>query len=177
MGEQHAFNKLLGFGEKVLSTICILSLLLLTALVCIQVFLRYVLRAPLMGIEELLLFPTTWLYLFGAIKASQEKNQIVARILEIFLKKERSVYLLRMIAAILSTLVLVWLVYWGYDYLKYLIRMQKVSPLLFIPMIYSEALVFISFIMITFYTILEVFDNYILFRKTPISYLAKKENA
>jgi len=177
MEGQSVFGRFLLIGEKVVSALCIFSLILLTSLVCVQVFLRYVLRAPLMGIEELLLFPTTWLYLIGAVKASQEKNQIVARILEIFLKKERSVYLLRMIAAICSTIVLVWLVYWGYDYLKYLIRMDKVSPMLFIPMIYSESLVFISLVLITFYTIVEVRDNYVSFRDTPASRPAKKENA
>jgi TRAP-type C4-dicarboxylate transport system permease small subunit len=93
MEHQGLFGKALSVAEKILSFLCILSLLLLCGLVCIQVLLRYVFRAPLMGIEELLLFPTTWLYLLGAVKASQEKSQIIARVLEIFLKKERSVYI------------------------------------------------------------------------------------
>jgi TRAP-type C4-dicarboxylate transport system permease small subunit len=177
MEHQGLFGKALSVAEKILSFLCILSLLLLCGLVCIQVLLRYVFRAPLMGIEELLLFPTTWLYLLGAVKASQEKSQIIARVLEIFLKKERSVYILRTIASVLSTVVLVWLVYWGYDYWKYLIRMQKVSPMLFIPMIYSEALVFISLTLITFYTVIESFENYFLFRTTPADRLVKKVKA
>ena len=172
MEHQGLFGKALSVAEKILSFLCILSLLLLCGLVCIQVF-----RAPLMGIEELLLFPTTWLYLLGAVKASQEKSQIIARVLEIFLKKERSVYILRTIASVLSTVVLLWLVYWGYDYWKYLLRMQKVSPMLFIPMMYSEALVFISLILITFYTVIESFENFFLFRTTPADRLVKKVKA
>ena len=39
----------------------------IATLVFIQVILRYVLHHPLMGIEELLLFPTIWLYFLGKI--------------------------------------------------------------------------------------------------------------
>jgi len=55
-------------------------------LMFVQVILRYVLKMPLMGIEELCYFPTVWLYLFAAVKASSERGQLVARVLEIFLQ-------------------------------------------------------------------------------------------
>ena len=41
-------------------------------LVFIQVILRYVFKAPLMRIEELLLFPTIWLYMIGGVVASMK---------------------------------------------------------------------------------------------------------
>lgn len=47
---------------------------LATLLVFIQVLLRYVFKAPLMGIEELLLFPSIWLYMVGGANASFKKR-------------------------------------------------------------------------------------------------------
>lgn len=96
-----------------------LLITLVTLLVFLQAVLRYVFHAPLMGIEELLMFPTTWVYMFGAVKASSEKTQIVARVAEIFCKKQRSIYIFRAAASFVSTLVLVWLMKWGYDFFRY----------------------------------------------------------
>ena len=144
-------------------------------LVFIQVLLRYVLNMPLMGIEELLLFPTTWLYLFGAIKASSEKTQIVARVLEIFLKKQRSVYLLRSLAAAASGGVLLWLIKWGYDYFKYILRVWKESPTLYIPTFWYEGAVFVSLVFILVYTVCEVLEYLTMYRMTPADRPAGQE--
>lgn len=123
----------------------------------------------------MLLFPTTWAYLIGSIKASADKNQIVARVLEVFMKKQKTIYLVRTVASVLSGIVLIWLSYWGYDYLKYALRVQKESPTLFIPMIWSEALVFISMACMTFYTVLEFLEHLNSFVHTPKDMLAQTE--
>ena len=65
--------------DKVLDWINVFSLLSVAVLMFVQVILRYVLKMPLMGIEELCYFPTVWLYLFAAVKASSERGQLVAR--------------------------------------------------------------------------------------------------
>ena len=67
--------------DKVLDWINVFSLLSVAVLMFVQVILRYVLKMPLMGIEELCYFPTVWLYLFAAVKASSERGQLVARVL------------------------------------------------------------------------------------------------
>ena len=64
--------------DKVLDWINVFSLLSVAVLMFVQVILRYVLKMPLMGIEELCYFPTVWLYLFAAVKASSERGQLVA---------------------------------------------------------------------------------------------------
>jgi TRAP-type C4-dicarboxylate transport system permease small subunit len=139
-------------------------MMIVTALVFAQVLLRYVFKAPLMGIEEILLFPTVWLYFIGAINASSERTQIVARVLEVFVKKEKTIFFIRMLASVLSFVIILWLNYWAYDFLKYSLRMQKVSATLYIPLIYSEAAVFIGMIVMTFYTAIEIFHNFNIFK-------------
>ena len=91
--------------DKVLDWINVFSLLSVAVLMFVQVILRYVLKMPLMGIEELCYFPTVWLYLFAAVKASSERGQLVARVLEIFCKRQRSIFL-RGIAAFASSAIL-----------------------------------------------------------------------
>jgi TRAP-type C4-dicarboxylate transport system permease small subunit len=161
----------LSFIEKIFDWSLPVLITSVTFLVFIQVLLRYLFNAPLMGIEELLMFPTTWLYMFGAVKASAEKTQIVARVLEVFIKRQKSVFLLRAAAAAASSAVLIWLMKWGYDFFKYVLRVWKESPTLYIPTFWYEGVVFISIIFILFYTICEIVEYMKLYSQTPADLL------
>ncbi len=146
-------------ADRLEDIILVLLITIVALLVFIQVVLRYIFHAPLMGIEELLLFPTTWLFMIGAVKASSEKTQIVARVLEVFLKTPRSVSTVRAIASFFTCSVLAWLIRWGYDYFKYLIRMEKESPTLYLPTIWYEGLVFVALILMLAYSFVELCEH------------------
>jgi TRAP-type C4-dicarboxylate transport system permease small subunit len=167
--ESSGYTGFLGWVEKTQRFLLTVLMVTIAVMVFTQVILRYVFKAPLMGIEEMLLFPSVWLYFIGAMNASLERSQIVARVLEVFLKKEKSVYLVRSIASVISLIVAIWLTYWGWDFLKYSLRVGKVSPTLYIPTIYSDAMVFIALVVISFYTFLELVHNFDLFKKAQSS--------
>ena len=83
--------------------------ILLTGLICFvalgqffQVITRYVLQIPVMGLEETMLYPTIWLYIFGAINASRENTHIRANVLEIFISTERAHTILAIVGEIIS---------------------------------------------------------------------------
>lgn len=151
-------RKLLSYFDQLVGLFILLNILALAILVFTQVLLRYVFRAPLMGIEELCYFPSTWLYLFAAVYASSEKSHLYARVLEIFIKEKRKVYLLRAFAAAVTTPILMWLTYWGYDLLKYSLRVEKETDTLFIRWTLAEGAVFVAFALMLFYTIVEIVD-------------------
>jgi TRAP-type C4-dicarboxylate transport system permease small subunit len=149
---------LLVWIDRIVDFFIVLNIIAIAVMVCVQVFLRYVVQLPLMGIEELCYFPTIWLYLGAAAKASSNKEQIVARVLEIFIKKQRTVYCLRAVAAVVMGGLLCWLTYWGYDLLKYSLRMEKQTDILFIPWLYIEMAPFIAFAMMLFYSSIEAWE-------------------
>ena len=72
--------------DKVLDWINVFSLLSVAVLMFVQVILRYVLKMPLMGIEELCYFPTVWLYLFAAVK----RHPVVAHMVGLRLPEVRA---------------------------------------------------------------------------------------
>jgi len=159
---------LFGVAQSVQEFILFFLMVAITFLVFAQVLLRYVFKAPLMGIEEILLFPTVWLYMVGAANASIQRTQIVCRVLEVFVKNRlKSIYLIRSAASFLSFGVALWLDYWAYDYLKYALRVPRVSSSLYIPLIYAEIALFIAMILITLYTLVEGFYNLGQFHKAP----------
>ena len=113
---------------------------LLTGLICfvalgqfVQVITRYVLQIPVMGLEETMLYPTMWLYIFGAINASRENTHIRANVLEIFLTSERAHTILAIVGEIISLIVGLWILSWVWNYTKYAWRVWRESPTLYLP--------------------------------------------
>jgi len=143
---------------KIQGVLLFITLLGIAVLVFIQVILRYVLHHPLMGIEELLLFPTIWLYFLGSANASVEHTQIKAQVIDIFLKTRTSLKISRIIMGVVSFGINCWLTYWAYQYFLYSNRVQKISATLYIPMVYAESAVFIGFFLMAIYVFFETID-------------------
>ncbi len=98
-----------------------------------QVLMRYVFEIPVMGLEEILVYPTLWLYFLGSVNASREDTQIKANVLDVFLKADRSKLIVRVVADLMSLVTVLWLTYWAWDYFRYSRRVWKESPTLYIP--------------------------------------------
>lgn len=117
----------------------------------IQVIWRYILQQPLMGLEELLIYPTLWLYLLGSVNASREDTQIKANVLDVFLKTERSRLIVRVIADCMTVVISLWLTKWAWKYFLYALRVWKESPTLYVPTFYAECSLFIGLVCMTLF--------------------------
>ena len=145
---------------KVQEYITMLLAIALPVLVFVQVLLRYVFRAPLMGIEELTLFPIIWLYMIGGANASRTRAHIECGILTLYITKGRSRAIFNMIRITISVVVGCWLTYWAHWYFQYSLRSWKLSPLLRLPMFFAEMIVFIGLVLMVFYTVIELVEVY-----------------
>lgn len=139
---------------------------LLTGLICIvalgqfvQVITRYVLQIPVMGLEETMLYPTIWLYIFGAINASRENTHIRANVLEIFITKERSHTILAIVGEIISLIVGLWILSWAWNYTQYAWRVWRESPTLYIPTFYSDVALLVGVALMLIYTAWHLFRH------------------
>jgi len=133
-------------------------MLAVTFLVFIQVILRYVLHHPLMGIEEMLLFPTIWLYFLGGAIASRDRNHIECRVVTMYVQGT-ALHIANALKAAIS------LTYGAYEYLRYALRVGKESDMLYIPLVLGESAVFIGLLLMSIYTAWELADHVRLARK------------
>jgi TRAP-type transport system small permease protein len=136
----------------------------------VQVITRYVLEMPLMGLEEMALIPTIWLYILGSVNASREDTQIRANVLEIFLKTDRSRALLQALSDLISIVISLWMCWWAWKYLSYALRVGKETPTLYIPTLTYESALFIGLVLMTLFTSWHLLRNvrYLLgMRATP----------
>jgi len=136
-------------------------MLSVTVIVFIQVILRYVLHAPLMGIEELVLFPAIWLYMLGGANASLERNHIQCNVITVYIKNPVALSLLNLLKSIISLSVCLWLAYWAYKYFMYSLKVWKLSNLLYIPLFFGESSLFICLVLMSIYTSVELCDHLI----------------
>ena len=132
---------------------------LLTGLICIvalgqfvQVITRYALQVPVMGLEETMLYPTLWLYIFGAVNASREDTHIRANVLEIAIKTERGHTILAIVGEVISLIVGLWLLSWAWNFTQYAWRVWKESPTLYIPTFYSDVALLVGLGLMMLYT-------------------------
>ena len=158
MGKNNTGNRLIKVLEKLQENVIMILMIIIPLLVTTQVILRYVLHAPLMGIEELMLFPIIWLYMLGGANASRSRNHIQCGILTLYIKKEKSMAIFNLIKTLVSLLVSSWLTYWAYWFFTYSLRVWKSSDLLYIPMFLGESAIFIGLLLMTIYTAIELID-------------------
>jgi len=129
-----------------------LLLLSIAGLQFIQVITRYVFEIPMMGLQDILIYPVIWLYILGSVNASREDTQIRANVLEIFLHAERAKQLQLAIADLISLAIGLWLTYWAWNFAEYSFLVGKESPILYIPTFYADVALFIGLSLMCLFT-------------------------
>ena len=135
-----------------------------------QVLMRYIFEIPVMGIDEILVYPTLWLYFMGSVNASREDTQIKANVLEVFLHSEKAKLVVRIFADVFSLIISCWLTTWAWDYFQYAWKIWKESPTLYIPTFYAEMAFFIGMALMT------VFICWYFFKHIQAFVLMTREN-
>jgi TRAP-type transport system small permease protein len=133
----------------------VLSLLIGTVAVAqfVQVFTRYVLETPVMGLEEATMFPSLWLFMLGAANASRENTQIRANVLEIFIKTEAGHARLGVLTEVVSLAVSSWLAWWAWDFTRYSWRTWRESATLYWPMFWGDIALLVGLLLVMAFTL------------------------
>jgi len=152
-------SRLIRVVGAVQEKIILVLLAVIPFLIVAQVVLRYVFNAPLMGIEEILLFPAVWLYFLGGSAASKDRNHIDCGILVLYIKKDRSLALFKILRMGLSVLAGCWTSYWAFWFFSYSLSRWKLSDLLYLPMFLGESAIFIGLLLMTFFSLVEFIDR------------------
>jgi TRAP-type C4-dicarboxylate transport system permease small subunit len=151
-------NGFLGALAGIQKTLAVAICLIIPVIIVVQVFMRYVLKVPLMGIEELLTFFIIWLYMLGGGVASCERTHISCGILTLYMKKPMTIKIFNICKAFFGCVCGAWIARWGWWYITYSAKLGKVSDLLHIPMVIGEGAIFVGFILMLIFSIVELVD-------------------
>jgi len=127
-------------------------------LILSQVTLRYVFNKPIMGVEELACLCGFWLYFTGSASGARERTHIKADMLNVFIKDQRVLDIIKAIAAFLTVCLAALFVQWAYNYFQWSLKSWERSPSLGIPMIYAQASLLINSVLMLLYFFIEFLD-------------------
>lgn len=125
----------------------------------VQVFTRYVLETPMMGLEEATVFPSLWLYMMGAANASRENSQIRANVLEIFIRSPEGHARLGIVTEIVSLGVCGWLTWWAWDFARYSWRTWRESATLYWPTFYADVALILGLVLVFAFTLRTLWEH------------------
>lgn len=143
---------LLGIQRVVLAVSCALIIVGLFA----EVVARYVFSASILGLAELILIPTLWMYFIGASYASRRGEHISANILDVLLGSERAKAVVVLIVAVISVVLSVILAYWGIAYLTESIARGASSNIWGMPLAIMQSAVTVGFLLMCAYAVLDL---------------------
>ena len=150
-------KKIGNFLVQVQRVIGVIIALVSAVIIVVQVFLRYVLKMPLMGIEELLTFFTIWLYMLGASNASQFQNHIECGILTLYIKRDITNRIYEFIKSVLCAIIGGWATYWMYFYMTYCLRKWQYSITLKIPMFIGQCAMFVGVLLMFLFALRDLY--------------------
>jgi TRAP-type C4-dicarboxylate transport system permease small subunit len=129
---------------------------LLTLTVVVEVFLRYVLKSPLFGLEELSRLIGVWVYFLGAIIGCRLDSHVQGNVTGLLLKTARSKSFLSTITWTFSVILCVVFVYHSGKYSIWLYQTGEKTTGLWWPRITSVGSMFFGSIFMTLYSIANV---------------------
>ncbi|MDR2176041.1 MAG: TRAP transporter small permease subunit [Synergistaceae bacterium] len=127
-------------------------------LILTQVALRYFLRMPLMGVEELACLCGFWLYFIGAANGARERSHIKADLLNIMIRNERALNGAKALISFILIVLTGLFVEWTVSYVLWSMKSWERSPALSIPMVCAQASMMVSAILMFFYFFVEFLD-------------------
>ncbi len=125
----------------------------------VQVFTRYILDTPVMGLEEATMYPSLWLFMLGAANASRENSQIRANVLEIFIKTDTGHARLGVLTEVVSLTVSSWLAWWAWDFTRYSWRTWRESATLYWPTFWADIALLTGLLLVIVFTLRTLFGH------------------
>lgn len=135
--------------QNVINTVCLSALVIL---VVAQIFLRYVLKLPLLGIEEVMMYPIIWLFMIGGASASLRDEHIECGMLESFVSNPKILSVFNTFKYFSSFAISGVLCYYTFQMAGYSLKLWKTSGTLYIPMFYAEVAMFVGMLLMFIYS-------------------------
>lgn len=140
--------------------IMVITSIVLVGLVVAQVLLRYILKLPLFGVEELACLVGFWMYMTGSATGSRERSHIQADLLHVMIRNARSYAWGKTITSLMTTILSIIMTQWAWNYVVWSFKSWERSPALMIPMIFAQASLLVSSFLMSFYFVI-VFVDYL----------------
>lgn len=134
--------------------------IVLTGLITVQVFTRYVLGISIFGIEELASFVAVYLYFIGAAHGAWERGHISASLVELVVPPGRLRNAIALFASLISVILSGWMSLWAWQYLAFTLKRGTMSLEVGMSMAWVHGIMPVGLSLMTLYFTVEMLENW-----------------
>ncbi|MGC9372164.1 MAG: TRAP transporter small permease [Thermovirgaceae bacterium] len=135
-----------------------LTSIFVVLIMCVEVFLRYVIKSDLFGLEEIVVIAAFWLYFMGSSYGVYEKSHVKADIIPQMLKPAHQALLSVIIRFTMAALCILYSV-WAVDMVSYSIEWMPKTTGLRIPIFISQSSILAGYILMSLYSVVYFFED------------------
>jgi TRAP-type C4-dicarboxylate transport system permease small subunit len=146
------------FIVRIQEWILTLTSVFVVLIMCVEVFLRYVLKSDLFGLEEIVVIAAFWLYFMGSSYGVYEKSHVKADIIPQMLKPRHQALLSVVVRFTIAALCILYSI-WAVDMVTYSITWMPKTTGLRIPIFISQSSILIGYILMSLYSVVYFFDD------------------
>lgn len=139
--------------------------------------LRYLFRQDLYGAEEFITVAAFWMYFIGAVYAVHAKKHIKAEIFSSICSNERLVAAVKVVSVALTAALSLLYTWWGWEFFAWSLGSSARSVVWRVPLVVGHTAVFVSFILMSIYLLVELKQEVGTFRSTPKKHPADAEES
>lgn len=149
-----------GVFTRILRLTIVLTGVIVTALMTVQILTRYLFGFSIYGLEEAMSFFAVWLYFMGSAHGAWDRGHISASLVSVLLKPGQLQQSLRVLACTLTVVISAWMTVWAVQYLMNSIRRNLTSLEVGISMAWVNTAIPLGLGLMTLYFAIELYEEW-----------------
>ncbi len=141
----------------VMRVILFTSILSLGLLMAAQVFMRYAIASPFLGIEEMAPMLALWTYFVGMAYCSRERDHIEGGVMSLVIQNTRVLVAIRLFGSVVVLVALVIFIFYAWDYASFNLSLNRKSAYMKLPKYLWDFSMLTGFGLMIFYMFLQIF--------------------
>jgi TRAP-type C4-dicarboxylate transport system permease small subunit len=155
-GLLRVFERIDSVLSRIIRSIVVLLSLFVACAMVLGILMRSAFHAPMLGLEEIILFSVMWLYMMGAALASRDRSHLSADFVAVVVKSADIRNALHLLATLISLAMVLAFVVWSYDLLTWGLTRQQSTPIFQLPLYLSQGSLFCAALLFLFYMLRDV---------------------
>jgi|SRR5690606_25231103 len=136
--------------------IMFVAMIALGLLMAAQVFMRYVISAPFLGIEELAPLLALWVYFLGMAYCSRERDHIEGGMMTLVIRNPRILLVIRLLGSILVLVAVLFFLSFAWDYSAFNYSVGRRSAYMRLPKTIWDMSMITGLVLMAFYGMLQI---------------------
>ena len=144
---------------KLQRVVMLVSICFCTTAVVVAVFMRYIVQAPIIGIDDLATYVAFWLYFVGASYGAYERSHIKAELVHLIFRTQRTYVKVRVATSFINFGLACYVIPWAYQYTAWgFTELEQSRSAIFgstYPVVYFQISITFAFILMAMYFLIE----------------------